>query len=52
MEGNRVKRRVAVGKIAARQALSVLPKASSTLEVTGFYGLVWRVGVEMLMEAC
>ena len=33
---NEVKRRGAVGAIAVRQALSVLTKAPSPLEVTGF----------------
>ena len=47
-----VKRIGAFGVIAVRQALSVLPKAPSPLEVTVFDGFVWRVGVETLMEAC
>ena len=50
--GNRDNRRGSVGMIAVRQEFSVLPKAPSPLKVTGFYGVVWRVGVETLMGAC
>ena len=49
---NGVNRRGSFGVIAVRQALSVLPKAPSPLEVTVFDGFVWRVGIETLMEAC
>ena len=42
----------AVCAIAVREALSVLPKAPSPLEVTRFDWVVWRVGVETLMETC
>ena len=49
---NRVKRRVAVFAIAVREALSVLPKAPSPLEVNRFYLVVWRVSVEIFLEAC
>ena len=52
MGGNGVKRRGAVGAIVVWQDLYVLLKASSPLEVTGFDGVVWRVGVVTLMEAC
>ena len=52
MGGNRVNRRGAAGAIAVSQALSVLPKAPSPLEVNGFGRFVWKVGVETLMEAC
>ena len=43
---NGVKRRGSVGAIEVRQALYVLPKAPSPIEVTGFERIVWRVGVE------
>ena len=36
----------AFGVIAVRQALSVLSKSPSPLEVTRFDWVVWRVGVE------
>ena len=32
--------------------MSVLPKASSPTEVTSFDWVVWRVGVENLMDTC
>ena len=38
--------------IAARQALFVLPKAPSPLEVNRFDWVAWRVGVEFFMETC
>ena len=47
-----VKIRGAVDAILVQQALSVMPKAPSPLEVTGFDGVVWRVGVVTFMEAC
>ena len=50
--GNGVKRRVAVGTIALREALYVHPKASYPLEVNNFDWVVWRFGVENLMGAC
>ena len=43
---NEVKRRVAVVVVAAHQALSVLAKALSPLEVTHFDRVMWRVRVE------
>ena len=52
MGGNGVKRRVAVGAIAVREALSVMPKEPSPLEVTWFHWVVWRVGAENLMGTC
>ena len=52
MGGNGVKRRGAVGAIAVREALSLLPKAPSPLEATRFDWVAWRVGVETLMETC
>ena len=45
--GNRVKRRGVVDAIAVWQALSVLPKAPYTLEVTGFDGVMWRLALKL-----
>ena len=50
--GKGFKRIVSVCEIAVRKALSVLPKTTSPLEVTGFDGFVLRVGVETFVEAC
>ena len=50
--GNRVKRRGAVGEIAVREALYVLPKAPYPLEATRLDWFTWRVGVETLMDSC
>ena len=44
--GNRVKRILAVGAIAVQQALFVLTKVPSPLEVKRFDWVMWRVGVE------
>ena len=44
--GNRVKRILAVGAIAVQQALFVLTKVPSSLEVKRFDWFMWRVGVE------
>ena len=52
MGGNRVNIILAVGVIALREAFSVLPKSPSLLEVTRFYWVAWRVGVETLMDTC
>ena len=52
MGGNGVKRRGSVGAISVREALYVLPKEPSPLEVTRFDCITWRVGVETLMETC
>ena len=43
---NGVNRRGAVGAIAMRQALSVLSKSPSPLEVTRSDWVAWRVGIE------
>ena len=43
---NGVNRRGAVGVIAMRQALSILPKSPSPLEVTRSDWVVWRFGIE------
>ena len=52
MGGNGFKRRGEVCEIAMQEALSVLPKAPSPLEVTRFDWVAWRVGVENLMKTC
>ena len=50
---NGVKRRGAVGEIASRKALSVLPKAPSPLEVTCSDLVVWKFGDETWrMRSC
>ena len=51
--GNRVKRILAVGAIAVQQALFVLTKVPSPLEVKRFDWVMWRVGVETwIMRSC
>ena len=47
--GNGVKRRRSFGAIAFQEALPVMPKSPSPLEVTRFDWFTWRVGVETLM---
>ena len=50
--GNGVNRRGAVGAIAVREALYILQKSLSPLEVTRFDWVTWRVGAETLIETC
>ena len=52
MVGNGFNRRGAVGAIVVQEALCMLPKAPSPLEVNRFYWVVWRVVVETLMGTC
>ena len=50
MVGGVIKRRGAVGAIVVWQALSVIPKAPSPLEVTRFEWVTYRVDVKTLIE--
>ena len=52
MGRNGVNRRGAVGAIAVREALYILQKSLSPLEVTRFDWVTWRVGAETLIETC